>query len=379
MRLLLIGEIFSNNLGDQLVYETAQYQLEQIYPNATFSILDIMGRTAPIDQHTLNKPTNRSVKEQVRYFLGKSSLLNNVLSKRSASKLCKYYDSVISQGKYDLAVFTGGQLISDIFVEYIYTICNLFSKHKIPFVFNAVGLGVISRISIKRYKAVFSFPEMKAITCRSNGDTFNHLFFSGNNAVETFDTAITVSEQYVRSKVPANTVVGLGVMSTTRIPHNRLIDFWTEIICQLEKDNINWRMFTTGCFSDYELAREILNCMHITDNQIEEKLLGNPKSTRELAENIQSFSFILSFRLHSHIIAYSYGIPSSAIVWDNKLNDFFTKVGRENHLFGIDSSVDSIVENIYENIKNTDTMNTQDELNDIFQTVRNNIYRITSL
>lgn len=46
-----------------------------------------------------------------------------------------------------------------------------------------------------------------------------------------------------------------------------------------------------------------------------------------LVKTISRFQSIISFRLHSHIIAASLGIPSVAVVWDDKVRGFFGKIG----------------------------------------------------
>jgi len=383
MKILLIGEIYSNNLGDQLVYETTRYQLEQIYPNASFEILDIMGRNKPVmkpQNINHNEPEVSHFKEYVRNNLGKNMFMNHVLSIRSARCLKSYYEKTIQSSKFDLAVFTGGQLVSDMFVEYIYFICKILSMKSIPYVFNAVGLGVINKISIQRYKKIFSASSMKAITCRSNADDFNRIFFDSDEiAVETFDTAVSVRELYNRNTYPSNEIVGLGIMYTTRIPRVELLRFWTELIERLECDKINWKIFTTGCTQDYYLALDVLNSLQMHEKQKDKLLFDIPTSSKELVENIQEFSMIVSFRLHSHIIAYSYSIPSVAIYWDNKLVDFFKKINRNNHVFKINCNIDGIVSDIHVNLGLNGTLNNEDEMANVLSNLKKHILKITSL
>lgn len=52
-----------------------------------------------------------------------------------------------------------------------------------------------------------------------------------------------------------------------------------------------------------------------------------PDNGSQLVKQIASYSKIVSFRLHSHIIAYSCKIPSFGFIWDDKVKDFFAMTG----------------------------------------------------
>ena len=52
-----------------------------------------------------------------------------------------------------------------------------------------------------------------------------------------------------------------------------------------------------------------------------------PSKPEELVKTISQFKSIVSFRLHSHIIAASLNIPSVSVVWDDKVRIFFEKIG----------------------------------------------------
>ena len=52
-----------------------------------------------------------------------------------------------------------------------------------------------------------------------------------------------------------------------------------------------------------------------------------PECPKELVNLIGQFKSIVSFRLHSHIIAAALDVPSIALVWDQKLRFYFEKIG----------------------------------------------------
>ncbi|WP_191970262.1 polysaccharide pyruvyl transferase family protein [Methylobacterium planeticum] len=54
-----------------------------------------------------------------------------------------------------------------------------------------------------------------------------------------------------------------------------------------------------------------------------------PRAPADLARGIAGFDAVVAHRLHAHIVAYAYGIPSVGLPWDGKLPAFLASVGRE--------------------------------------------------
>ena len=54
------------------------------------------------------------------------------------------------------------------------------------------------------------------------------------------------------------------------------------------------------------------------------------KCLESIINQITSYRKILSFRMHSLIVALSYGIPCYGFVWDNKVRELFEKIGMPN-------------------------------------------------
>lgn len=69
----------------------------------------------------------------------------------------------------------------------------------------------------------------------------------------------------------------------------------------------------------------------LADRQSENSTLylERPISPEKLIENISEFSSIISYRLHSQIIATSLGIPFISISWNEKINEYSAKIGCE--------------------------------------------------
>jgi polysaccharide pyruvyl transferase WcaK-like protein len=78
-------------------------------------------------------------------------------------------------------------------------------------------------------------------------------------------------------------------------------------------------------------------------------LAARPKTPYQLAQLISGYKAIVASRLHAHVIASSYFVPSVGLLWDDKVLAFFKDTGREDLVFdnfGI-KDVSSIVEALY--------------------------------
>ncbi len=54
-----------------------------------------------------------------------------------------------------------------------------------------------------------------------------------------------------------------------------------------------------------------------------------PNTPEELCKIISSLDFLVAFRLHAQIVAYSYGVKSIGFAWDVKVRSFSQIIGRE--------------------------------------------------
>ena len=71
-----------------------------------------------------------------------------------------------------------------------------------------------------------------------------------------------------------------------------------------------------------------------------------PKRPDELVAMIAGFKSIVSFRLHSHIIAAALDVPSIALVWDGKLRFYFEKIGHGERCMTVDADPDEVIKRL---------------------------------
>lgn len=345
MNILLIGEVFSENLGDRLVCEMTTYLTKKLIPEANICVLDLMERNQPSD--VVNTRTHISeTKQRIRALFRLCPPIDLIVSRRSARKKEQYYRKMIDK-KIDLAVFTGGQLVGESFYAYIDTVSRLLEKENIPVVYNAVGIGQLSIISKHIFRKIFSRKNIVGISCRCNKERFcRTLNISSDLVQSTYDTAMLCSKLICEQTKQSDRkkYVGLGIMYCSHIERQKLIDFWCSIIAELESKGVAWKVFTTGCVVDDDLAKEVL--VHNGYMLSEDHYMPRPISTTEMLENYRELDRIISFRLHSHIVAYSMGVPSIAIVWEKKVVDFFSKIDRNQYCFNLEEPISSIINSL---------------------------------
>jgi len=169
------------------------------------------------------------------------------------------------------------------------------------------------------------------------------------------DPALWASSVYEREQEVDDNLLGLGLMnvdsisrhSRIKLTHDELTDFWVEIARSLHKEGQKFEFFTNGSPSDHCFAEHVLQS--VKQLCIPCKLAARPTSPYELARCVSKYKAIVASRLHAHILATSYLVPSVALVWDDKVQSFFSDTGRANIAFNYDrDNIDKIIEVLFE-------------------------------
>ncbi|MBQ6085472.1 MAG: polysaccharide pyruvyl transferase family protein [Bacteroidaceae bacterium] len=345
MKVLLIGECYSGNVGDQIVASITKELLGKLYPSSSIYLVDISGRE---ELNTAHEDQTLTLSQRLRMLLLKYIPVLDVVRKLiSNNKRRIRYRAIINSDNYNLAVFCGGQVINSTFTEPMDTLAKLLHQANIPTIYSSVGLGIVKEKDIQIFKRVLEYPNVRAISCRCEEKRFNSFFGFENGRVQgTFDPGICASDFWGISRKNKTSLVGLGIMCSSRISNKRMILFWKQIISYLDEMGIPWRLFYTGTWKDYLLAKEVLFSLNITNPEC--KIKEDIYTPLDLINELSQFSKIISFRLHSHIISYSMGIPTIAIRWDKKIDDFFAKIGYSDRVFDIDAEVTKIIDKLKE-------------------------------
>lgn len=330
MKIAVIGLYFATNLGDAVICDSVAYLLKERFPEAEVEVIDIEGKTAfpgvyRVSRRTMIKrkmrldweywQTRHHIKDWVYYF-------NEV----DVATRQEFYDGLGEQ-RYDVVVFAGGQLFMDWLSVDVCEILKRFEKKNIPVIFNACGTGLAISDKIKELLSDhLQADNVKLVSSRDDVALINQRYLTGEKKAQTtYDPALWTSEVY-QVKAEKNKVLGLGVMYSTHASYGKLVKFWVKLIKELDKRNIKWKMFCNGAGEDYDFGCYVLEKLK---RDPKEYLCERPVTPEELVTQIAQFDSLISFRLHSHIIASSLDIPGVAVVWDEKLRFFYRHLGHE--------------------------------------------------
>lgn len=332
MKVLVLGVYYDCNLGDAVICECVADRIRQYFQDAEIDICDLQNRHEyPIQQKIpmnviLKRRKRRILREfATKYIHWDKQLLNE---NQKLEKNIDYIKEICSR-PYDIVVFAGGQVFMDAFSLFLETYVQEFSEKKIPILFNACGVGpTFSKQIRERLSSTLLNPYVKLVSTRENVKLVNQFYLQGRKkAVETYDPALWTSEVYGIKKDMHSDTIGLGMMFVFNENLKAMVKFWIDLIRLLEKRNIKWKIFVNGDISDVTFAENVLDNIPELPFSKEAYFAPIPRNAKELVQTIASFKSLISFRLHSHIIACSLDIPTVAMVWDDKLHSFFEKIG----------------------------------------------------
>lgn len=354
MNILVIGEYYSSNLGDGVICQIVVALLKQRHPNSNIDVVDISNEVDYKDKRRVRTKYyefQRKIDYYFRYrFFKKTQYRENKY--RFMHK--KAYIKKMCRGNYDLAIFAGGQLFMDYFVFPIYYYVKYLSKRNIPIIFNACGSGPIhDKKLIRMMKKALNNEKIKSISTRDDLQKLQALYFDayGSQIQKTFDPALCTEEVYDITEIQTDKI-GLGVIYCKNITEEENLSIWRNIIRELEKRKLKWEIFCNGSPEDFAFGNRLLTYLGYSEKERMSHIAQRPQRPQELVDTISRYQKIISFRLHSHIIAYSLNIPSIALIWDEKLKFFFKKINHEerclNALTSSKKVVDLLIEIEYE-------------------------------
>ena len=244
----------------------------------------------------------------------------------------------------DAVVIGGGQLLMDNSLDFplkVNMIARLAYSLNRDVHFLSCGVGrKWSRIASRLfYNALVSASSITVRDTISQERLAN--FLPGLVVSLSADPAIWASDIYGQKRAMIDDLIGLGIMQVpmssfqthTKLFRDRLIDFWLSVANRLYRDGDHFELFTNGSLQDQALALSIVEAIK-ERLSISCNLVSRPTKPCELAQSISRYRAIIASRLHAHIIATSYNIPSVGLLWDDKVQAFFKDIGRESFVLG---------------------------------------------
>ena len=332
MKILLIGEWLSDNLGDAVICNCTEYLIKSLNINVTCERADLSCNGSEYELNIIENNFFKALRylcrslKKLNLYKVDNLYINNFGKKYQIKKYLK-------NKQYDCVIFCGGQLFMDYFYYQVKYYMNEI-VNDIPIIFNAIGNGMNENsILLNKYLELLNRKNVKYISFRDGWEFISNLIASNKfdkAPFKNYDAALFTKEAYGISQIKRSEIkdIGIGVININSIKNEDIINKMTILITSLVNEEYKIHIFTNGSKRDYKIAQQLYSNFDKNSNVF---LSICPRNDKELIKLLSEFDFIFSYRLHSHIIAYSLGIPSISITWDKKVYDFFTLINRSEY------------------------------------------------
>ena len=331
-KVAVIGAMYSLNLGDAVICDIVSKICElKEYDVVTLSITG----SSDFPSITKKQPT----KKGKQIVLKNSGCYKVLMMRHHYQNLIKKLEAL--DNDVSVILFAGGQMFMEYFTLPIYIIVQWAKKKNIPVIFNCCGIGVFEHTLVrKKLIEALNAPNVVSITVRDGLSEIKKI--CKNHEIRKINDAALECSYFYPKKINPHKIVGIGLIDMHNfreeysITKQEYFNAIKRIVNMIINVGFDYEFFTNGEVDDYDLTKEFCLKLGIVD-----KIVPRPKSGMELIDTITSYSYLVSSRLHSHIIATSYGIPTVALAWDNKVLEFMKTIGREQYVIKIKEDRDS--------------------------------------
>jgi polysaccharide pyruvyl transferase WcaK-like protein len=346
---ILAGEVYSQNVGDQAIHACLKYILKEQNPELQVLSLDISGREVPVESEAPR--TKNKLVGLINAWSGRG--------KRKAAMNLAYH-RLLAQRKYeqmwsplfeqaDGLVIGGGQLLMDNDLDFplkLSCLADLAKARRLPVHITACGVG---KTWTSQARGLFQpvIEQAASITLRdglSRGRLVS--FLPGTTCQVTADPAILAAEIFTRrSSASQAERVGLGVMSredaNSRLPEKVQFtedgwkNLWLDIMTGLVEENMKVEIFTTGSQPDDDFARELFFSFD-PKRRTSISQAVRPGGVKGLLGIMRGFTVVIATRLHASILANALGISSLGLGWDEKVQAYYNESSLPERCFNLE-------------------------------------------
>ncbi|MGN0978385.1 MAG: polysaccharide pyruvyl transferase family protein [Faecousia sp.] len=324
MKILLIGEYYSENLGDPLLCQSVERILKEQYPEAEIIPFDLSGRTGSTEYYEPKPhPAAAWIEKQFsdRYLYYRRAAILRAYE-QDKDRCLRVWDSLgelLRGHRFDLAVFAGGSLFMDYFAGVIHLVLRRLALTRTKILFHACGMSTLDEDGVYLLRQVLCSRQVVSISLRDSYERFTELFPVKARVRQTCDTALNCSRWFPKA-AQRRAEFGIGMI-------DRCYDQQLRLIKSCMASGRSWMAFTNGSPYDQKYAENLLTDAGIPAEKLGQYLAARPRTTEDLIRTVTGFDKIIAFRMHSQIAAASFGIPSFGIAWDGKLTEFYRKLG----------------------------------------------------
>lgn len=342
LKIAILGLHTDKNLGDQLICKTV-IRLYNDYINDEVSWTKVDLRY----YHSQFIESNKSRK--LKYFF---LFLHWLLKKWPFNTFSIFYRMRVVYLSYEMkeliagadkAIIAGGGVIHYRFHDYCAGICAFIlacQRGNIPLIINAVGIEGFdnNNLKCKMFAKYLNYPIIKLISTRDDINTLKKKYLDKRNCTPVFkiaDPAIFCSRLFsIKSQICGK--IGVGVIRDTVFEDYKidckpdvLYKYYSELVLELERRGLEYEFFTNGLAKDLSVMSGVEKLLNRTFN------VCVPHNVSELLFIISSYRGIITSRMHSCIVAYSYNRPAITINWNEKIPMWYNVIGKPDCCFDL--------------------------------------------
>lgn len=345
MKVLKFSCVSGLNSGDDLI----SYVIEQEF-NTEHSIesLDIMGLKFDLKGRMNSKKTHKVPK-------------NNKYRNRLAA-LVRWCDYRISHRKKfisaikssELVFIGGGQIIDDTATGHmlyrIMDIIKICHKAHVPVMIGFVGVSNLRRKNLSKLKKLA--PYLERFCVRDSNSLVRIKENNINAGVTNFipDPVFNISK-WVDLNSSDTKYIGVNIMNLNSVlgfEEQNIRTSAENIIIIAKELHLEVRLILTSFGQDLDMARKFESHFKNFNYPINIKFVTTPESVSEAYSGVE---IMFSHRMHSSIIAMSYGIPCLAYNWHTKVEGLAKLVNNKSDILKIHEDLNFESSFILENAK----------------------------
>lgn len=316
-RILLLTNRDSDNVGDQIIEGSVLSIIKGIMSNLGL---------AP-DQYSINSRA--------------AGIVNKKYLKTGDPKLLEDARKAISNA--DLIIFGGAPLFNykyQSFYRRTITTLELADEYSVPVIFSSIGVESYDPDNPKSQalKAALELPCVRQITTRDDLESLQKYTESTRVPIaQVADPAVLADIVYRdvatprplpavgRAKTIGLVVTRAGIFADNGIAWNESKQrrFWLDIIERLTELGYDYRLFTTGHFSDEVFLDALFRKKKIPARNV----VFTVNTPDELVQELNACDGVIAFRLHASITSFAYSVPSIGLSWNFKVPYFYDSIG----------------------------------------------------
>ncbi|MEO1205510.1 MAG: polysaccharide pyruvyl transferase family protein [Pseudomonadota bacterium] len=345
---------YSPNLGDGIIAECLEHQLQKSFASAQIVSIDLAGRT------DWQRPKHSNLRRTMLWILQtlpqnlRDAAMQTVFGALVDRKLAPFYAGELAGA--EVALIGGGQLIQDVDLNFplkLTCVARTCRALHVPMGLVAVGASR-PEPAVGRGKQLLSdlLDDTLFIATARDEASIDNLKKRGCDCVSMCrDPGLLASRKWpVARNGPRDEsrTIGLGITHPIVLAHHGTgqsrpqsqeltITAFARLARALTDEGRNRVvLFTNGAAEDVEACDRVL--VRLSEFASGEPGLDQisraerPPGPRALAEQIAGFDAVVAHRLHANIVAYSYARPMIGLQWDKKLDGFFEAVGHGDRL-----------------------------------------------